>query len=94
MNWLRAYQQFNENVAKKMLPHPCRVKTAKYVYSPFKSTATKEDIEKVVREMIIQKIPDITQLSVKNLREASAILKGSMGIELNQPLTKDQISEI
>ena len=94
LNWLRADHQFCENVAKKLLPHPCRVKATKYVYSPFKSTATKEDIEKVVREMIMQKIPDTTQSSVKNLREASAILKGSMGIELNQPLTKERISEI
>ena len=94
LNWLLTDQIFKEHVAKKILPRPCRHKTTKKFVSPFKNRATKEDIEKVVQEMIIQKIPDVTQSSVKDLREASNILIGSSETEPNQPLTKERIEEI
>ena len=40
------------------------------------------------------KIPDVTKRSVKDLKEASAIFKRSMGIEPNETLTRKRIDEI
>ena len=100
LNWLRTDQKLSKRVALEILPSPCRnmVKTygCRIMVGSFRSTvtATKEDIENVVRDIIALKIPDVTQSSVKNLKEASAILKRSVGLEPNQPLTKDRIHKI
>ena len=100
LNWLRTDQNLSKKVALEILPSPCRNRFKTYgcriIVGSLKSTvtATNEDIEKVVRDIIALKIPDVTQSSVKNLKEASSILKGSVEIRPNQPLTKDRILEI
>ena len=105
LNWLRADENLSRKVAMEILPDPCRnmAKTIGrriMVRSSFRGsvrssvTATKENIEEIVRDIIMLKIPHVTQHSVKNLKEASAILKGSVGIEPNDPLTRKRIDEI
>ena len=99
LSWLRTDQNLSKKVALEILPSPCRnwVKTyGRIIVGSLRSTvtATKEDIENVVRDIIALKIPYVTQSSVKNLKEASSILKGSVEIRPNQPLTKDRILEI
>ena len=100
LNWLRTDQNLSKKVALEILPSPCRNRVKTYgcriIVGCIKSTvtATKEDIEQVVHQIIALKIPDVTQSSVKNLKEASAILKGSVGLEPHQHLTKDRIHEI
>ena len=105
LNWLRTDKNFSRKVAMEVLPDPCRnmVKTIVRRIIPRSSfrgsiknsvTATTDNIEEVVRDIIKLKIPDVTQRSVKDLKEASAILKGSMGIEPNEPLTKKRVDEI
>ena len=105
LNWLRADENLSRKVAMEILPDPCRNKAKTIVRSimvrsssggSIKSrvTATKENIEEVVRDIIMLKIPCVNQHSVKNLKEASAILKGSVGIEPNDPLTRKRIDEM
>ena len=81
LNWLRTDQKLSKKVALEILPSPCRNRVKTYgcriIVGSIKNTvtATKEDIEQVVHQIIALKIPDVTQSSVKNLKEASAILK-------------------
>ena len=58
------------------------------------ATATNDDIKNVVRDIIRQKIIDVEPSSVKSIRDASSILKGAVGLECNQNLTKKRIDEI
>ena len=58
------------------------------------ATATNDDIENVIRDIIIQKITDVNLSSVRSIRDASNILKGAVGLECNQSLTKKRIEQI
>lgn len=58
------------------------------------ATATNDDIQNVVRDIIVQKIIDVKPSSVRSVRDASNILKGAVGLECNESLTKKRVDEI